>query len=205
MSLNEMNISSYAEALASSAVTPSGGGTAALVAALGAALGEMIGNLTLNKPAYEAVEPKIRQLLEETEALRRELLDCVDRDAENFLSLSQAYKIPAGTPGRKEELERCLRLAAEAPLRVVELSCKGILLQKEFAEKGNKLLISDAGTGAVLLWAAMYGAALNVRVNTQLMRDRVYAEELNDRVDALMAAHWQTADQVYESVYKRLG
>jgi len=205
MSLNEMRIGDYTEALAGNAPVPSGGGTAAMVAALGAALGEMVGNLTLNKVAYAAVETEMRQLLAEAEQLRKELLDCVDGDAENFLPLAEAYKIPAGTPGREEEMERCLRMAAETPLRVVELSCRGILLQKEIAEKGSELLISDAGTGVVLFWAAMYGAALSVRANTKLMRDRAYAEALNDRVDALMAAHWQTADQVYEFVYQRLG
>ena len=85
------------------------------------------------------------------------------------------------------------------------------LLEEYFAwlksihpEKGSKLAISDAGTGAVLCWAAMYGAALNVLANTRLMKDRLYAEKLNNEVEQLMQRYWPVAEQTYDQVYQKL-
>jgi formiminotetrahydrofolate cyclodeaminase len=48
----------------------------------------------------------------------------------------------------------------------------------------------------------MYGAAVNVKVNTRLMKDRAYAEELNARVDEGMAKYWPIAEKVYEDIYR---
>ena len=66
------------------------------------------------------------------------------------------------------------------------------------------LAVSDAGTGVVLCWAAMYGAALNVVTNTRLMKDRLYAQRLNDEVDRLMNKYWQLAEETYDRVYREL-
>ena len=142
--------------------------------------------------------------LPEAERIRLALLDCIDEDAAAFEPLSKAYGIPKDEPGRDETLEKCLCDAAAAPMKIMELACEAILLHKEFAEKGSTLMISDAGTGVVFCWAAMYGAALNVKVNTKLMKDRAHADEMNARVDELMDKYWKIADEVYESVYGRI-
>ncbi len=203
MSMLDMTIREFSDALAAKASVPGGGGASALAAALGAALGTMVCNYTVGKAKYAAVEPDIRELMVQAEELREELLACIDGDAEAFEPLSRAYSIPKDDPTRAEVMEACLRKAASVPMRILELSCRGILLHRELAEKGSSLMASDAGTGVVLCWGAMYGAAMNVRVNTKLMSDRNYADELNQKVDGLMAEHWKIADEVYESVYGR--
>lgn len=204
MSMNDLSVKAFAEELAAKVSVPGGGGAAALVGALAAALGSMVGVFTVGKPKYQAVEEDIKALLEKAETLRVELLNCIDEDAVGFEPLSRAYNIPKDEPGRDETLEKCLRDAAAVPMKITELSCQVIELQKEFAEKGSTLMISDAGCGAVLAWAAMYAAVLNVRVNTKLMKDRAYAEEMNARTDELMNKYWKVADQVYESVFEKL-
>ena len=50
----------------------------------------------------------------------------------------------------------------------------------------------------------MSGAALNVLVNTRLMRDRVYARKLNDEVDRLTRKYGPIAKTTYEQVYQKL-
>lgn len=204
MSMNELSVRAFADALASKASVPGGGGASALVGALGAALGAMVGNFTLGKKKYTDVEPDIRRLMEESEIIRSRLLDCVDADAAAFEPLSRAYGIPKDDPARPEIMEKCLRDAAAVPFTILELACRAILLHKEFAEKGSAMMVSDAGTGVVFCWAALYGAALNVMVNTKLMADRDYAESLNRKVDALVNDHWQIAEAVYESAMRRL-
>lgn len=203
MSMNALSIRDFADSLASKASVPGGGGASALVGALGMALGTMVGNFTLGKKKYAAVEPEIRQLMEEAEDIRARLLECIDADAAAFEPLSRAYGIPKDDPTRPEVMERCLRDAAAVPLQILELACRAVLLHRDFAEKGSVMMVSDAGTGVVFCWAAMYGAALNVKVNTKLMIDRDYAEALNQKVDELVDGHWQIAEAVYESVMGR--
>ncbi len=193
----------FTEVLASKAAVPGGGGASALVGAVGAALGAMVGELTIGKKKYTAVEEDVRALTVRAQELRLKLLACVDKDAQAFEPLSRAYGIPRDDPHRDEIMETCLRDAAAAPLEILDLCCEAIELQRQLAEKGSALAISDAATGVVFCWSAMYGAAVNVKVNTKSMKDRVYAERINAHVDGQMAKYRPIAERVYEDVYRR--
>ncbi|MBE7007796.1 MAG: cyclodeaminase/cyclohydrolase family protein [Ruminococcaceae bacterium] len=197
------SVTEFTERLASSAPVPGGGGASALVGAIGVALGDMVGELTVGKKKYADVEDDIRALMARAQELRVRLLKCVEKDAELFEPLSRAYGIPKDDPTRDEVMEKCLRDAASVPLEIFDLCCECIELQREFAEKGSKLVISDAATGVAFCWSAMYGAAVNVKVNTKLMRDRDYADKINAHIDEGMAKYRPIAEKVYEDVYRR--
>ena len=199
----EKSVTEFTEVLASKAAVPGGGGASALVGALGAALGSMVGELTVGKKKYEAVEEDVKALMARARELRMRLLACVDKDAAAFEPLSKAYGIPKDDPAREEILEKCLRDAAAPPLEILDLCCEAIELQREFADKGSVLAVSDAATGVVFCWSAMYGAAVNVKVNTKPMRDRAYAERINAHVDGQMEKYWPIAEKVYKDVYGR--
>ena len=201
--LTQNSCAEFTELLASKAAVPGGGGASALAAALGAALGGMVGALTVGKEKYAAVEADIKELMAQADVLRQKLLDCVDRDAEAFAPLAKAYAIPKDDPTRDAVMEECLRRAAAVPMEILDLSCEMIGLHRQFADKGSDLAISDAATGVVLCWSAMYGAAVNVKVNTKSMKDRAYADKLNAHVDQQMEKYWKIAEQVYEDVYGR--
>lgn len=199
------NVTEFTEALASKSAVPGGGGASALVGAIGIALGDMVGELTVGKKKYADVEEDVRALMVRAQELRVKLLSCVNKDAKAFEPLSRAYGIPKDDPTRDEVMEKCLRDAAGAPLEILDLCCEAIELQKEFAAKGSVLAISDAATGIVFSLSAMYGAAVNVKVNTKSMKDRDYAEKINAHVDAQMAKYRPIAEQVYQDVYGRFG
>ena len=201
--LTRKSCEEFVELLASKSAVPGGGGASALVGALGAALGSMVGALTVGKEKYAAVEADIRDLMTRAEELRQKLLSCVDQDAQAFAPLAKAYAIPRDDPNRETVMEECLRRAAAVPMEILDLSCEMIALHRQFADKGSVLAVSDAATGVVFCWSALYGAAVNVKVNTKAMKDRAYAEELNARVDAQMEKYWKIAEQVYEDVYRR--
>lgn len=201
--LIQLSCEAFSGQLASSAAVPGGGGASALVGALGAALGTMVGALTVGKPKYADVEPELTELMKKAETLRAALLQCVDDDAAAFAPLAKAYAIPKDDPKRSETMERCLRNAAAVPMRILELCCEAIDLQRAFADKGSALAVSDAATGVVFCWSAMYGAAVNVKVNTKMMCDRAYADSLNQHVDQLVDQYWKIAERVYEDVYRR--
>jgi formiminotetrahydrofolate cyclodeaminase len=65
-------------------------------------------------------------------------------------------------------------------------------------------MISDAATGIAFARGTIYGAAVNVRVNTRLMKDRNYAEQLDEYIGSKLDAYSKVCDEVYESIYQRL-
>jgi formiminotetrahydrofolate cyclodeaminase len=198
----------FTDRLGSSDAVPGGGGASALAGALGAALGTMVANLTIPNPRYADVSDDMKRVREEMVELSGQLLACVQEDAVGFEPLSRAYGLPKNTEEEKllrdQILEEALKKACEAPVRMLRLCAKAIDRQAFLAEKGGKLVISDAGTGAALLKSAMDGAILNVYVNTRLMKDRVYAGQLNRECERLMAQAEEQAVAVYASVKERL-
>ena len=197
------SVAAFAEQLAAKTPTPGGGGASALAGALGAALCSMVANYTVGKPKYAAVEADVKIILAEAEALRARLLELVEEDAAAFAPLSKAYAIPRDDPTRDEVMERCLRQAAAPPMELLRLSCRAIELHRELLDKGSVMILSDVGTGAILCRAALYGAWLNLKVNTKPMSDRTYAETLNAEADELANKYRKIAGQVYEAVMER--
>jgi formiminotetrahydrofolate cyclodeaminase len=203
MDLRDTPITGFSAALASKAAVPGGGGASALAGALAADLGHMVGALTAGKKKYAAVEEDIQSLMRRAEELSAELLRCIDDDAAAFEPLSRAYGIPKDDPSRDEVMEKCLREAASVPLRIFDLCCDVIDLEREFAEKGSVLAVSDAATGAALARGALMGAAVNVKVNTKSMKDREYAANIDRQVDERMDKYMKLADEVFDKVYGR--
>ena len=193
----------FLDALASKAPTPGGGGASALVGALGTALCTMVGNYTVGKKKYAGVEEDVKALMGKAEDIRARLLALVDADAAAFEPLSRAYSIPKDDPRRGEIMEQCLRDAAAAPMEILRLSCEAIDLHREMLDKGSVMMLSDVGTGVIFCWSALYGACLNVKVNTKSMADRAYAEAMNCEADQLVNQYWKIAEQVYEAVMGR--
>lgn len=203
MNTAEQTCKGFLDALASKAPVPGGGGASALVGALGAALATMVGNYTVGKKKYADVEEDVRRLMEEAEDIRAKLLALVDADAAAFEPLSKAYAIPKDDPNRETVMEECLRNAAATPMEILRLTCRAIDLHRELAQKGSVMVLSDVGTGVVFCWSALYGAWLNVKVNTKSMVDRAYADAMNAEADQLVDKYWKIADQVYETVMGR--
>ena len=198
----------FVEVLASKEPVPGGGGASALVGAIGCALGNMVGSLTVGKKKYADVEADIIALKEKADKLQAELLALVDEDAKAFEPLAKAYGMPKETEEEKEEkarvMEAALKTACEAPLNIMRKCCEAIELIEEFAAKGSRLALSDAGVGAGFCKAALFGASLNVFINTKAMTDRYRAEKYNLEAENLMDEYGARADKVFEGVKKNL-
>jgi formiminotetrahydrofolate cyclodeaminase len=198
----------FTEILASSAPVPGGGGASAYVGALGVALGAMAGSLTRGKARYKDVQGEMEALLLQADRLRLRLQGLVSEDALVFAPLAKAYGLPSGTDAEKrakaEALEIALKAACDVPLAIMDACCEAIALTAEFAEKGSRLAVSDAGAGAVFCKAALIGASLNVFINTKLMADKTYSEELNAKANSMIAEYGGKADEIYEAVCDRM-
>ena len=124
--------------------------------------------------------------------------------SEVFEPLSKAYSIPKEEPGRDMALEEALKTACSAPYEIVMKTKEAAEIIVRLEIIGSRLALSDVGVAAAMLQACVKGAAMNVYINTKLMKDRSYAEELNavtektvEEVDAKCAA-------VYEGVRNSL-
>lgn len=203
-STKEMSTAQFLEKLASKAPTPGGGGAAALAGAVGISLGNMTGSLTVGKKKYASVEEEMIELNKKAEGLREQLYELIEKDAEVFMPVSKAYGIPKDDPDRDEVMEEALKGAVTVPYEIVVKCCEALEIIKEYADKGSVIAISDAGCAASMCKAAIESAALNVYVNTKLMKDREYAELLNAKVREMLGKYLALAEEIYESVERRL-
>jgi len=202
--LTEKSCAEFAQALASKASVPGGGGAAALAGALGIALCSMVGNFTVGKKKYAAVEEDVKAMLVKAESLRTNLLDLVNADAEAFAPLSRAYAIPKDDPSRASVLEEATLNACQAPMEMVRRCGEAIELLEEMERKGSAMLLSDVGCGALLCRAAMESAALNVFVNTKTLKDREKAAQMEEEISGLLLRYLSRADQVARAVAGRI-
>ena len=197
----------FVEILASKAPVPGGGGASALVGAIGTALGNMVGSLTVGKKKYADVQEDILALKAKSDVLQRDLLELVEKDAEVFEPLAKAYGMPRETEEEKAEKARVmavvLRDACSVPMEIMRKCCEAIDVVAEFAEKGSALAVSDAGCAAVCCKAALFGASLNVFINTKSMEDRDYAEKINQQANAMLETYGVKADRIFEAVRAR--
>ncbi len=202
--LIEKSCCAFAEALASKAPVPGGGGAAALAGALGTALGSMVANFTTGKKKYAAYEEEIQAVLRDMAQIQARLLALVDEDAEAFAPLSAAYAIPKGAPGRAETLETAALNACKAPREMAALCGQAIERLDVLLEKGSVLLLSDVGCGALLCGAALQSAALNVFVNTSTLQNREQAQAIETEVDALLEQYIPRAADIAQAVRRRV-
>jgi formiminotetrahydrofolate cyclodeaminase len=200
----EKSIDLFLSELSSGAPVPGGGGASALAGAAAAALASMVANLTTGKKKYAEYQGEIEEILEKTAVLVKDFEKLIEKDAEVFEPLSKAYSIPKDEPGRDMALEEALKTACSAPYEIVMKTKEAADIIVRLETIGSRLALSDVGVAAAMLQACVKGAAMNVYINTKLMKDRSYAEELNavtektvEEVDAKCAA-------VYEGVRNSL-
>ena len=200
MKMIEKTVTAFTEELASPAPVPGGGGASALAGAIGISLGDMVGELMTGKKKYADVEEDIQVLMKRAQALRVKLLGFVDGDAEAFAPLAKAYGIPKDDPTRDAVMESALQVACSVPMDILRTCADAIDIIGEFAAKGSRLAVSDAGCGAILCKAAMQAASLNIYINTKSMKDRALAQALEAEADALLSGYTQKADDIFNSV-----
>ncbi len=205
----QMSIEDFLAKLASSAAEPGGGAAAALAGAVGAALVSMVANLTIGKEKFAAVQGEMEKAQSRAQAMVAELATAIDRDAESFRRVMDAYKMPRETDeqkaARKKGIQQALRAAAMPPRDVIRL-CREIAdWSKVTADKGNPQVITDAAIAGIMADAAAQSAALNVKINLGPIGDPAFSDplwaEIRKDLDYVRAAR----DEILKLTYDRLG
>ena len=185
----EMIIDEYLKQLASSEPTPGGGAAAALTSAQGAALLCMVTRLSIGKPAYAEFEDHCMAVLAEAEKLLERLSTAVDRDAEVFEKLMEAYQDPDAddeTQGRM--ICAAAAEAARAPLAVMKDSLRGIELAESLIGHSNTRLESDLKAASDLLEAGIKASSYMVEVNLPAVRkgNATVAEDIDKEMNKIL-------------------
>lgn len=194
----------FSKLTASKEPTPGGGGVCASVASLASALGEMVTNLTIGKQKYIQYTNELNDIRKELDILRFNLLDCINKDAEAFEPLARAYKMDKNDPNYESIMSESLKCAAGIPLLILKYATRVIDLDERLAIIGSKISVSDAATSVMLAHGVLYGAYINILVNTRLMKNRKEAEELNKIAVDLLDEYSQKALNCFDDICKRL-
>ena len=199
----------FLDKLASKSPEPGGGSVAALTGSLGAALVSMVSNLTLGKEKYKDVQPQIEQLLKESEKLRQEMQDLIQKDTEVYGGLSEVYKMPKNTDAEKAarsaKMQQALKLACQVPFEIGLKSLDVAKLALRAAEIGNVGAVSDAGVAVLLAQACAQSAALNVKINVNSIKDEAYNKDTWTRMQDVLKQVGELEKSVMALTYQKMG
>ena len=204
----EITLTQFLDALSEGSATPGGGSVSALAGCLGSALVEMVANLTLGKKPFEAHEAELQKVREEAHSHREALADTIARDIDAYQEVMNAYLLPKTTEEekrkRKEEIQKCLKRAADPPLFTAATSLKVMKLCQEAVEKGNPNAISDAAVGALLADAALWGGTFNVLVNLSALEDKKYVQKMKSDLKRLTLEGENIKKQIMARVKEKI-
>lgn len=201
-------LNTFLDELASSSPAPGGGSVAALSGALGAALTSMVCNLTMGKKKYADVEGDLKKVLEQSEQLRDQFTELIDRDTQAFNKVMEAYALPKDTDPQKALRAAAVRGATKeatlVPLEVMKHCIDALALAQSVASKGNAQSVSDAGVSALMLHAALEGAGLNVRINLRGLDDQEFVGWKVDEVQSLRTTSAMMLEEILSIVEEKL-
>ena len=208
MKLAEMNVTQFAQVLASDAPAPGGGSTAALAGALGAALTAMVCELTVGKKQFAEVREDVLAVQAKAAQLQERFLDVMDRDTDAFLVVSNAFAMPKATDeekaARSAAIQKGLEGCTATPFEMMEIALETLELTDSILGKSNDSAASDLGVSALSLRAAVQGAWLNVLINIGSLKNKELAEDYRVKGEAILAKALPLADKIYAEVLTML-
>ncbi|MEM5780192.1 MAG: cyclodeaminase/cyclohydrolase family protein, partial [Lawsonibacter sp.] len=198
MKLAELQVSAFADLLASDAPAPGGGSAAALEGALGAALTAMVCGLTVGKKKYAEYQELAVESQKKAEDLKARFVDVMDRDTEAFNVVSAAFGMPKETDEEKAirsaAIQEGLKGCTKTPFEMMELAVETLELTAAILGKSNDSAASDLGVSALSLRAAIQGAWLNVLINIGSLKDQDLAADYRKKGEALLKRALPVAD-----------
>ncbi len=202
------SLNAFLDELASSSPAPGGGSVAALSGALGAALTSMVCNLTVGKKKYADVEDELKNVLVQSEHLREQFTELIERDTVAFNKVMEAFALPKETEPQKALRAAAIREATKeatlVPLEVMKHCIDALALAQTVAAKGNANSVTDAGVSALMLHAAVEGAGLNVRTNLNALNDPEFVGWKEDEVQSLLSTSALMLEEIQAIVEEHL-
>jgi formiminotetrahydrofolate cyclodeaminase len=207
MALGSLTIDDFLAQLGSSEPTPGGGALAALSGAMAAAMLAMVCNLTLGRPRFADVETEVKDLLANCLDLQENLLKLADADAEAYLAVRDAYRLPRDTDADKEArsaaIEASMHGATEVPVDSARASGVVLDLAAIAARITNPVALGDVAVATHLALGAARGAADQARMNLGTLQDEAFVARKTEEIDQIMRAADATSTRSLEDVNRR--
>jgi len=175
----------FVEQLAAPTAAPGGGSAAAASAAMAAALATMVASMSRGKKAYLQYERELSEAVARLGPIREELKAAIDADAESFNLVMKAYKAAKQSSDAEAMIDAALKQATSVPLGVAERAREVAAIVEKLRPITNPNMKSDLTTAAALARAAIEGAAANVEINLESLKDAAFAADVRKRAAVL--------------------
>lgn len=195
MDYRATTIDEFLARIASENVTPAGGTAAAVVGAIGASLCEMVCIHTVEKDEYANVAADVADARDELWRQRDHLLELAEADAE---VVDELFSTVDGNLNQSD-----IKRSIGIPLTVA-VACQNVLdLAITVTRKGNRNALADAGTGVVLVHAALRASAFTVRSNVDPVSDQSFIDEVERRITEIESRADDAHEQVVHHIEER--
>ena len=206
MAIRDQTIGEFLDELAGRVPAPGGGAAAALLAAQGAALLGMVARYTTGEK-YAEHQVTVSRIIAEVDELRNIALRLADADADAFLAVADAYRLPRSTgeeqAARAAAVAASLANAAWPPAQVISLAGMVVNLAEALVVIGNHNVISDVAAAAECARAAASTARINVEINLAAISDERASLEMiaeTGKADGII----DRADQITATVREQI-
>ncbi len=187
----DISIKNYLNLLESGRPAPGGGSASSLVSNLGAALTLMTSNFSIDKKYFKeldlSVQEKVKQTHKDIQKSIIKFSEFMDEDAKGFVSVIQTYNEEnfESEEEKKKELEKSYKKALTTPLNCSKECLKLLKLQDTIVEYGNNETITDVGVGVILVYAALEGCLMSVKINLNYIEDKNYTKEIQGEIASI--------------------
>lgn len=206
--LVDLTLKDFLNKVAGSDPVPGGGSIAALNGAIAAALAVMVSRLTIGKKGYEASEEVMNHMQELTLQLLDEFIAFIDKDSEAYHAVFACFKMPKNTDEEKTIRSSAIQTATvEAALIPMEVARKAVGMMTVIADVvrlGNRNAVTDACVSMMAARSAALGALLNVRINLGSLKDKDFAQKMQNEADALEQLAYQREKEVLDAINQEL-
>ncbi len=208
MNLLDLKITEFIDAVDSNSPTPGGGSVSALASTLGIALAKMVGHLTVTKKKFNQLESEIQKTyhhnLNQLEDLKNKMKAYVDKDTQAYNQIMVAFRLPKETAEEKthrnKQIETATIYGTQIPFEVAALSLEALALSEKLIFHANKNAISDIGVGALLLYAGLEGAVMNVKINLSGIQNQDKVNFYLHATEQLLSKAKSMKDSVVDAV-----
>lgn len=189
MKFKDQPIKDFLNQTAASTPVPGGGSISALNGAIATALSEMLANLTIGKKKYTEVEETMKSTVEKMSKQRVLFLEDIDRDAEAYKLVFDAYKLPKETDEQKNnrtsQIQHAIKHAAIIPMEIATRAFHLMDAIDFTTRNGNKNAVTDGCVAMMTCRTAVMGALLNVRINLGSIDDTEFVAQLTHKCNTI--------------------
>lgn len=206
--LTDLNVSDFVHELSSDSSAPGGGSVAALNTALAAGLTAMVANLTFATKGLEDKKNNMENHALRSQDLKRQALDCINKDTEAFTRWMDALQLPKKTDSEKLAREKAVQQGVMdsiiAPMNTLKL-CKDILSEADLVlNEGNQNAVSDSAVAVAQCRSGALGAFYNICINLPSLKDKKAAKDIHKKSQEMRDYVLKNSEKLLALTDKRL-